>query len=89
MALGAPARRVFGRVVGRALLLSLIGAALGLAGAQALSGVLGRLLVGVSPNDPSTLVGATSLLLATGLLASALPARRAAQVDPLVVLREE
>ena len=89
MALGAPARRVFGRVVGRALLLSLLGAALGLLGAQALTGVLGRLLVGVSPSDPLTIAVATALLLATSLLASALPARRAALLDPLVVLREE
>ena len=89
MALGAPARRVFGRVVGRALLLSLLGAALGLAGAQALTGLLGRMLVGVSPSDPSTIAIATALLLATSLLASAIPARRAALVDPLVVLREE
>jgi putative ABC transport system permease protein len=67
----------------------LLGAALGLAGAQALSGILGGLLVGVSPHDPATIAFATALLLTTSLLASAIPAYRAAQVDPLVVLREE
>jgi putative ABC transport system permease protein len=89
MALGADASRVFAGVVGRALVLSLLGAALGLACAQALSGILGRLLVGVSPHDPVAIACATALLLATSLLASAIPASRAAQVDPLVVLREE
>jgi ABC-type lipoprotein release transport system permease subunit len=55
------------------------------AGGRFLSG----LLFGVSPHDPATLAGAMVLLTAAGLLASYLPARRAAHVDPIVALRRE
>jgi putative ABC transport system permease protein len=89
MALGAPAREVFKSVVGRGLVLSGAGSALGLAGAFATTRILASLLVGVSPTDPWVFVGVPLLLMAVSGLASALPAWRAARVDPLAALREE
>jgi hypothetical protein len=88
MALGARATVVFAAVIGQGLRLSLLGAGLGLAGAFGLSRVLGSLLHEVSATDPWTFAGVTSLLVGVGALASFLPARRAAGVDPLVALRE-
>jgi putative ABC transport system permease protein len=88
MALGARAGEVLAMVMGQGLRLSLLGAALGLAGALALSRVLVRLLHGVSPTDPWTFAAVAGLLMAVSALASFLPARRAARVDPLVALRE-
>jgi len=55
----------------------------------ALAGVLSSLLYGVAPRDPWTLGGVTLLLLSVAMLASYLPARRAARVDAMVVLRQE
>jgi putative ABC transport system permease protein len=88
MALGARAAEVFSMVVGQGLRLSGLGAALGLVGALGLSRVLAGLLHGVSPTDPLTFAAVTLLLTAVAALASFLPARRAARVDPLVALRE-
>jgi putative ABC transport system permease protein len=88
MALGARATAVFAAVIGQGLRLSLLGAGLGLAGALGLSRVLGSLLHEVSPTDPWTFAAVASLLVGVSALASFLPARRAAGVDPLVALRE-
>ena len=86
MALGAPAGRVFASVVGRGLALSATGATLGLLLALALSRLLAASLSGmlfeVSPTDPVVFTGVPLLLLAVSLLACAVPARRAARVDP-------
>jgi putative ABC transport system permease protein len=89
MALGASARAVVGMVVGRGMVLTLIAVGLGLAGAAALTRTLATLLFGVGPLDPLTFAAAAVVLGAVALLASYLPARRAARVDPVVALAEE
>ncbi|HEX9759603.1 MAG TPA: ABC transporter permease [Candidatus Acidoferrales bacterium] len=66
-----------------------IGLLLGLAGAFGLSRVLAALLVGVQPTDPVTFLTICGLLLAAGLLACWIPARRAMRVDPVIALRYE
>jgi putative ABC transport system permease protein len=88
MALGAPARQVFGRVVGHGMALAGLGCAIGLLAAIALSRVVAGLVFGVSATDPATFAALTGALLAASLLACAGPAWRAARVDPLVALRD-
>lgn len=66
-----------------------IGVALGLAGAVLLTRAVSGLLQGVSPVDPLSLAAATTVTVLAALLAAWLPARRAARVDPMIVLREE
>jgi len=88
IALGAERRDVLGLVVGQGLRLTAGGIALGVAGALALTRLMQGLLFEVSPQDPATFVAASAILLLVGLLASYLPARRAAMVDPAVALRE-
>ncbi len=89
MALGATRRDVVTMVLGRAGLLMGLGLAIGGLGAWSLSATVKTFLFGVQPTDPRIFVGALVLLASAGLLASALPARRAATVDPLVALRSE
>jgi predicted permease len=89
MALGAQARQVEKMVVGQALRLSMLGLAIGLLSALALTRVLGSQLYGISPTDPPTLVGLAALLLAVATLAAVGPARRATRVDPAVALRRD
>ena len=69
--------------------LSLVGLLLGVAAAWAAARGMGALLAGVEPADPVTLLGAAVLCLATAVIGGLRPAIRAAQVDPLVALREE
>ena len=88
MALGARATAVFATVIGQGLRLSLLGAGLGLAGALGLSRLLAGLSHDVSATDPWTFAAVISLLVGVSALASFLPARRAAGVDPLVALRD-
>ena len=76
-------------VLGQALSLAVIGVAVGLAGAMALSRAMASLLFQLSPTDPATLGGVALLLTLVALLASYLPARQATRVDPLVALRTE
>jgi putative ABC transport system permease protein len=89
MALGATPARVLGLVLGDGVRLTvtgiLIGGILGLVAARAMS----RLLFGVGPFDPVTFAGTSGLLLLVAVLASLAPARRAAHVDPMAVLRGE
>ena len=89
IALGASRGRVVGMVVQRGLLLALAGIALGSAGAYAMTRVLQSLLYGVGARDPVTFVAVAALLGAVAVLASWLPARRAARVDPLAAMRAE
>ena len=89
MALGADRQKVGRLIVGQGARLALGGLGLGVLGALGLSRLLARLLYAVRPGDPATLFGVALLLGGVALLASWLPARRAARVDPMVVLREE
>jgi predicted permease len=89
LALGAPRPAVLGLVARRGVGLALAGTAAGLLGALALSRLLGSLLFGVGPTDPVTFVAAPAILVAVALVASYLPARRAARVDPMIALRSE
>jgi predicted permease len=88
MALGARAGDVQAMVLRDGLRLGAAGAALGLAGAFALSRVLRGLLHDVSPTDPVTFAGVGLFLVAVAGVASFLPARRAARLDPAAILRE-
>jgi predicted permease len=89
MALGADRRRLLAEVVGRGLRTVLLGIAVGVPLVLAAGRVVTSLLYRTSPLDPSTLVAAPLLLVAVGAAACALPAWRAARVDPATVLREE
>jgi putative ABC transport system permease protein len=89
MALGARSRDVVSHVLGKALSMVLIGLALGLAGAFALTRLVQSLLFEVSALDPLALTGACISMALIGLLAGLLPASRAAGVEPMAVLREE
>jgi putative ABC transport system permease protein len=89
MAVGARPGDVMGMVVARAALLTGIGVAAGLLATLALGGLLAGLVYRVSPADPATLAVVAVLLAATSLVASWLPARRAAAVDPVIAIRQE
>jgi predicted permease len=89
MALGAALRDVVRLVVGQGMRLALVGVALGLAGAFALTRVLAGLLLGIGATDFVTFLGVPLLLVAVALLACYIPARRAARVNPLVALRHD
>ena len=89
MALGAQRRDVFSLIVGEGMAMVVIGVAVGLASAVALTRLMSSLLFEVSPTDPPTLAIITLLLAVVALLACFLPARRATKVDPLVALRYE
>jgi ABC-type antimicrobial peptide transport system permease subunit len=87
MALGAPAGRVLRQIVGEGLRPTLIGIVLGSILAALLAGVIASMLYGVSRHDPLTFGGVAVLMMAVGLIATALPAYRAARVDPVRTLR--
>ena len=89
IALGAGAAGAFRLVLREGLRLAAVGSAVGLALALALSRFVRALLYGVAPTDPMTFVLATAALAVVAFLASALPARRAARVDPVEALRGE
>jgi putative ABC transport system permease protein len=87
VAVGATRAQVFGLVVGQGLRLAVVGLALGLTAAVLLGRALESFLYGVSARDPFTLGTVGALLLGTVLLASSLPGRRAAAIDPVRALR--
>ncbi|HXJ58402.1 MAG TPA: ABC transporter permease [Verrucomicrobiae bacterium] len=87
--LGARRSDVLKLVVGEGMRLVLLGTALGLIGAFALSRVLQRLLYEIKPTDPFTYLAVTIVLASVAFLACWLPARRAARVDPIEALRHE
>ncbi|HEX4949195.1 MAG TPA: ABC transporter permease [Blastocatellia bacterium] len=89
LALGAQPRAMLRLLLGYGLRLTLIGVAIGLLAAFALTRVLQGLLFGVSTADPLTFAGVALLLIAVALVACWLPARRATSVDPLLALRTE
>ena len=89
MALGAERRDVLRLVLTRALRIVVAGLIVGLAGAAGVTRVLQRFLFGVTSTDPIVFTIVTLLLLAVGLMAAWLPARRAARIDPWAALRAE
>jgi putative ABC transport system permease protein len=89
IALGARRARITGSVVAGGLALVAIGAAIGIAGSLLLLRSLGSLVFGVTPHDVPTYAIVVALLGAIATLASYLPARRAARIEPLTALRPE
>jgi predicted permease len=89
LALGAPPGSVLRLVLGRGVVLTLVGLALGVVAALALMRALSGILYGVSATEPAVFVLGALALLATTTIAAYFPARRATKVDPMVALREE
>jgi putative ABC transport system permease protein len=89
MALGAAPSRIFRLMVGKGLSLSVIGIVIGLVAAFALTRILTSMLVEVKPTDPFTFVLVSVLFLFIAMMASWLPALRAAGLDPTTALRNE
>ena len=89
MALGAAPSGIFRLMVGKGLRLSVLGIGIGLLAALALTRVLSTMLVDVKPTDPVTFASVSVLFLFIAVMASWLPAFRAARLDPTKALREE
>jgi ABC-type antimicrobial peptide transport system permease subunit len=89
MALGAGKAAIFGQVLKQGLRLALVGLAVGLAASLFLTRFLRSMIVGVGTNDLLTLSTAALLLCVVALVASLIPARRAAAVEPMQALRSE
>ncbi|HEY6807893.1 MAG TPA: ABC transporter permease [Gemmatimonadales bacterium] len=88
-ALGASRRRIVGLVLGQGLTLVAVGILGGLAGSAAATRAIGAMLFGVSRLDPATYLGVIGLLAGVAAIACAVPAWRAARVDPATTLRAE
>jgi putative ABC transport system permease protein len=89
IALGASPSRVLRTMLGRAVGLSVLGVAVGIAGAFALTRWLGNWLYGVTATDPLTYAGISALIILVAFASTYRPARRAASVDPMTALRLE
>ncbi|HEY8411744.1 MAG TPA: FtsX-like permease family protein, partial [Pyrinomonadaceae bacterium] len=87
-ALGAQPRQLLVSVLRQGLILAAIGIGIGLIGSWGLTRAISSQLFGVSTTDPLVFVATSAILIFVALLASFLPARRASQTDPAVVLRE-
>lgn len=88
-AIGASRGQVAGLVLRQGLWKAAVGVVLGLGGAWLLSSSMTSLLFNVKPTDPAVFAVVSLILIAVALLASYLPARRAAQIDPLIALRDD
>ena len=88
MAMGAQRGQVLGMIVGGGMRLTLVGVAIGIAGALALARFVESMLFEVTPFDPASYVATAGLLTAVAALACYIPARRAMRVDPIVALRQ-
>jgi predicted permease len=89
MALGAQREQVLALVLRQAMVLSLTGVAIGLAGSFVATPLLTKFLYGVKPHDPLTLVLVSSILMAVTFVACYVPARHATKIDPMQTLRHE
>ncbi|HKF50992.1 MAG TPA: FtsX-like permease family protein, partial [Candidatus Acidoferrales bacterium] len=89
MVLGARPRSVFRMVLGQGTRLAVLGIAIGLVAALAVTRVMNSFLYGVGATDPLTFAAVSLLLLSVALLACYIPARRAMKVHPMVALRHE
>jgi putative ABC transport system permease protein len=89
MAMGAQPLNVMRMVLGQGMLLAVLGVGIGVVGAFALTRLVKTLLFEVTPNDPFTFASVAITLVAAAAIASFLPARRAASIDPIVALRSE
>jgi putative ABC transport system permease protein len=87
MALGAPSRSIARQVIGQSVKLAAIGVALGVVSAYGLASLVASILFGVTATDPATYLGAVALTLLAAVIATWLPMRRAATIDPLESLR--
>jgi ABC-type antimicrobial peptide transport system permease subunit len=88
IALGQQPMLVVRQVVGRGMALVALGSGIGVAGAIAGPHLIASLLYGVQPTDPLAMAGAVAALLAVGILAAFVLARRASLTDPAIVLRQ-
>ena len=89
MALGARRSDVLYLILGQGLRMALIGVGIGIAAALCVTRLMSNLLFGVTAHDPGTFFAVAFVLVAVTLIACYLPARRAMEVDPMVVLRRE
>ena len=89
LALGAQPRQVMNMILREATWISLTGIAVGISAAMVLAQLVKSMLYGLQPADPVSLISGAALLIAVGLAASWLPARRAALVEPVEALRHE
>jgi len=89
LALGAQTADVRGMILAQTIKLTVLGVAIGLAGAFAVARFLTSLLFGVGTHDPVTFFGVALLLILVAVVAAYVPARRAMRVDPIVALRYE
>ena len=89
VALGAQPSDVFRLVVRQGAFLATAGVAIGLLASWLLTPVLRSWLYEIEPGDPLTFIGVAAILVAIALLATAIPARRATKVDPVLAMRAE